>query len=192
MDFTKSEFQIFFSGVESDKYFGIVTKETNAVLMSYYYLRQQPKKKMKERYDSRPDLRILVDSGAHTFLQKEDKNPGEFKNKPEEFWDKYLQGYVDWARENKDHVFAVVELDLDSIVGQDKVEEWREKYFIPLEDEGIQVVYVWHPTQGEQEWEKMCKRFSFIGVSLQMDSTDMQRLVRQMNIAKRYGTRVHG
>jgi hypothetical protein len=189
--FDNEPFQIFFSGVESDSYFDIVTKETNAVLMSYLYIKSKPKKFMKERFAKRPDLRILIDSGAHTFL--EDKR-GEYANKGIDYWEKYIEGYVSFIRENKEHIFAAVELDIDSLVGTAKVEEWRTKYFEPLEAEGIQVIYVWHSIKGDAEWEKMCERYSFIGFSFREVSADftIKKLSKMFNLAKKYKARIHG
>lgn len=189
MDYNNSEFQIFFSGVEPPRYFDIVTTETNAILMSYHYIQRKGKKFLEECKKNREDMRMLVDSGAHTFIKKED----EYSKKPPEYWESYLEKYTQFARDNKDLVFAVVELDIDYLVGQEKVEEWREKYFRPLEEEGIQVIYVWHRVRGEANWEEMCKKYSYVGFSIQGDSDmTVDRCSKMVNIAKKYGTKVHG
>lgn len=188
-DYSKEIFQIFFSGVESDKYFEIVTKETNAVLMSYLYIKRKGKTFITNRIKEKPDLRLMIDSGVHTFLAKED----EYSKKPLEYWEKYLNEYVAFARSNKDNVFCIIELDLVDFVGREKILEWREKYFKPLEEEGIQVMYVWHDMEGADGWEYMCKNYKYIGFSLQGErAPDMPTCMRMMNTAKKYGTRVHG
>lgn len=187
--YAKSEFQIFFSGVESDSYFNIVTKESNAVLMSYLYIKRKGKNFISNRLKECPNLRLMVDSGVHTFLKKED----EYRKKPIEYWEKYLEEYTAYARSNRDFVFAIIELDLVDFVGTAKIEEWREKYFKPLEEEGIQVIYVWHETEGQARWEEMCKKYNYISFSLQGDrAPDMGTCIKMVNTAKRYGTRVHG
>lgn len=187
--FSKSEFQIFFSGVESDRYFDIVTNETNAVLMSYLYIKRKGKTFISNRAKERPGLRVMIDSGVHTFLKKED----EYRKKSLDYWEKYLLEYVEFARNNRDNVFAIIELDLVDFVGIDKIEEWRETYFRPLEEDGIQVMYVWHETEGQARWEEMCKKYSYIAFSLQGDrAPDMNTCIKMVNIAKKYGTRVHG
>lgn len=195
--FLNSEFQIFFSGVESDRYFDIVTEETNAVLMSYLYIQRKGKKFLQERFEKHPDLRLMIDSGAHTFIAKEDeyrKTAENYKKKHgTDYWENYLEKYTAFARENKEHVFAVVELDIDYLVGQEKVEEYREKYFKPLEEEGIQVIYVWHNIRGLQDWERMCNKYDYVGFSIQMDSDmTVDMATKMVNIAKRFGAKVHG
>lgn len=185
----QTPFCIFFSGVEPERYFEITTKETNTLLMSYHYFSRKGKKFVQDRFEKCPNLKLIIDSGAHTFIQKED----EYRKKPLEFWEKYLEGYVKWARENRDHVFAVVELDIDYIVGEDKVEEWREKYFEPLRADGIEVIYVWHTIRGEANWETMCQKYPYVGFSLQGDKDlTVDKCMRMANTARKYGSRIHG
>ena len=69
-------------------------------------------------------MKILIDSGAFTFF----KDP-QYKTKSLEWWETYLKNYTDFVRTHRDYVFACVELDIDSIVGAEQVQEWREKYF---------------------------------------------------------------
>ena len=189
MDYSKEPFSLFFSGVESDTYFEIATGETNTVLMSYLYIKRKGRKFLRDRIEKKPDLRLLVDSGAHTFLS--DKSKEDYSNKPIEYWEKYLEEYVRFARENKDNVFAVVELDIDSLVGTDKVNEWRKKYFEPLEEEGIQVCYVWHRIKGMDEWTRMCQKYSYVGFSFMEDGVG-ELAQKLYHTAKKYGARIHG
>jgi hypothetical protein len=187
-DYSKEPFALFFSGVESDRYFDIVTAESNTVLMSYLYFKRKPKKFLKERFDKCPELRLLIDSGAHTFLSKE-----EYFEKDVAYWEKYLTEYTAWIRENKDHVFAVVELDIDDLVGSAKVEEWREKYFAPLEEEGIQVIHVWHSVRGIKNWEQMCQKYQYVGFSMMGDKDlTVDKCSQMVNMARKHGARVHG
>jgi len=187
--YADSEFQIFFSGVEPPRYFEIAIENTNAILMSYHYMQRKGKSFLENCKTKRPDLRMLVDSGAHTFIKKED----EYRKKPIEYWETYLQKYTQFVRDNKDIVFAVVELDIDYLVGEEKVNEWRRKYFKPLEEEGIQVIYVWHANRGENGWEQMCKDNDYVGFSVQGDSDmSVDKCSKLVNIAKKYGTKVHG
>ena len=187
-DFSKEPFSLFFSGVQSDRYFDIVTKESLTVLMSYPYFKKMPKKFLKERVDRFPDLKMMIDSGAHTFIQDE-----KFAEKDIEYWENYLEEYTAWIRENKEVIFAAVELDIDYLVGQDVVDGWREKYFKPLEDEGIQVIYVWHNVRGEKDWERMCQQFRYIGFSMMGDSNlTIDKCNQMVNIAQKFGAKVHG
>lgn len=187
-DLAKKEFSLFFSGVESDSYFDIVMKESNNILMSYLYIQKKPKKFLQERFAEHPNVRLLLDSGVHTFYKKIE----DYKKKDLAWWENYLEKYTQFARDNREHVFAVVELDIDGIVGVAKVNEFREKYFKPLEADGIQVCYVWHQVRGEVEWERMCQTYSYVGFSLQEQDMTVEKCVRLSNIARKYGARIHG
>jgi hypothetical protein len=180
------EFRIFFSGTEPDSYFNIVAKESNAMLISYFHMKRLGRKFLKERLEKRPDLMLLVDSGAHTFFS------GKQDNYTDSDWEGYLTKYVEWARKNKEAIFAIVELDIDTIVGQKKVQEWRAKYFEPLEKDGINVCYVWHPSQGDKEWENMCKKYSYVGFSLKANDLPEQKIHKMFMTAKKYGALIHG
>lgn len=183
--------KIIISGVESNTYWNIVVNqcEMKTVLMSYHYLQGKPQSFLADRLEKTPDVKVFIDSGAHTFITNLDK----FEDKPMEFWEDYIVKYTDWVRANKDYIFACADLDIDVIVGQEQVDEWREKYFEPLEAEGVQVCYIWHGNRGEDGWEEMCKKYSYTGFSMQNDKdVTVQRLMKRINVAKKYNTRVHG
>lgn len=188
MDYKNSPFTLFISGSEPENYATIILKETPNILISYLYAQKKGKKFIKDRVAMNPELKLIVDSGAHTFLSR----PDEYRDKDLAYWEKYLEGYLQFARDNKDHIFAIVELDIDDLVGTAQVNEWREKYFEPLEKEGIQVCYVWHVIKGIEEWDRMCQKYSYIGFSYQEKSFSEQEVNRFFSSARKYGTRIHG
>lgn len=196
---------IIISGVESDRYWNIVVDqcEMKTVLMSYHYLQDKPSGflgKRLSKYETtdhvtkdgdtikKSKVKVFIDSGAHTFFQKFD----EYKKMDDKFWDDYLTKYTNWVRENKEYIFACANLDIDAIVGTDKVDEWNAKYFQPLEDEGVQVCYIWHTERGHSGWEDYCKKHSYIGLTMENDTLTIQQLMRLINVSKKYNTRVHG
>lgn len=181
---------IMISGVESDKYWNIVVEQCGVkyVLMSYHYMKSKPKDFLKKRLEKHPDVKVFIDSGTFTFVQKMD----EYKDKPDSFWEKYMTEYTEWVRYNKEHIFACADLDLDILVGTEKVDEWRKKYFEPLQKEGIEVCYIWHEERGMQGWEEMCRRYPYVGLSTENADFTLQKLMRMLNIAKKYNSRVHG
>lgn len=177
------------SGVESDSYWDIcLDAGFDRVLMSYHYLKTKPKRMIAERMKKRPDVKIMIDSGAYTFHDKEE----EYKDKPWEFWEKYATDYTNFIRANKEHIFCCVELDIANLVGFDKQDYIRKTYFDPLKEEGILVCYVWHEYDGEPFWEEMCKRYDFVAFSLQNSSSNERNIMKRINIARRYGALVHG
>lgn len=177
------------SGVEVDIYWDIAVKKcgVKTVLTSYQYLKNKPKDFLKKKLADNPDVKVFIDSGAHTFF----KDIDGYASKPKEFWDSYLEEYTNFARENKDYIFAIANLDIGLIVGEELEDEWNETIFEPLEEEGIQVCYIWHSFRGEQAWEEYAKKHSYIGLSNDFDAT-LQRLTKMTNIAKKYNARIHG
>lgn len=181
---------IIISGVESDTYFDIVVRKNNIrfVLMSYHYLQKKPKDFLAKRLEEFPDLKVFIDSGAHTFLTND-----EWFDKPASHWEPYLKDYRDFVISNSDYIFACANLDLEDIVGNDQVDAWNDEYFQPIEDSGVEVCYIWHHPRGETGWEEMCQKHSYIGMSMQADSSvTVQKLMRRMKVASKYNTRVHG
>ena len=177
------------SGVESDAYWDISVGEgIDRLLVSYLYIQRKGKKFLQNRLEKHPNIKLMIDSGAHTFHAKEE----EYKNKPMEFWEKYLENYTRFIRANKDYIFSCVELDIGNIVGFDKVDEFREKYFEPLKEEGILVCYVWHTYDGKKYWEYMCKKYDYVGFSLMNSSLSETEIMKMMSVARRYGALVHG
>lgn len=182
---------IIISGVESERYWDIVVRQCGMrfVLMSYHYLQKKPKDFLKKRIEEFPDLKVFIDSGAYTFLT----NSGKFQDKPLKFWEDYLQEYTDWVKDNREYIFACANLDIEFLVGNEQVDEWNDKYFLPVEEAGVEVCYIWHTPRGEQGWEQMCKKHSYIGMSMENDKEfTVQRLMKRMKVAQKYNTRVHG
>lgn len=177
------------SGVESDAYFDIAVNEgIDRLLMSFHYIQRKGKNFLRDRLSKHPNIKMMIDSGAHTFHAKEE----EFKDKPIEFWESYLERYVNFIKANKEFIFSCVELDIANIVGFEKVDYFRQKYFEPLKEEGILVCYVWHGYDGDAYWEEMCQRYDYIGFSLVNSSMDERDIIKKINTARKYGTLTHG
>lgn len=185
----RQESSLVMSGVESDSYWDIAINEgIGRLLVSFHYIQQKHRNFIKDRLEKNPHVKLMIDSGAHTFHAKED----EFSNKPLSFWENYLERYIKFILDNKDYIFACVELDIANIVGFDKVDYFREKYFEPLKEEGILVCYVWHEYDGMEYWETMCQRFDYVGFSLVNSSLSDNEITRMVNIARREGALIHG
>jgi len=93
---------------------------------------------------------FMLDSGAFTFMQNSKKAVD---------WDEYLTKYIDFINRNDVELFF--ELDIDSIVGYNRVLDLRER----LEKEtGKQCIPVWHPSRGKDEFIKMCQDYSYVAI----------------------------
>ena len=190
----KGDFTLFLSGVEPVENFNVASSVTKHVLLSYYYIRRRGLKEIEERLKKHRGMKILIDSGAFTFF----KDP-QYATKTLEWWETYLQNYTEFIKTHRDYIFACVELDIDSIVGAEQVEKWREKYFYPLEQEGINVIYLYHLDKDLDYFEQMCRQHAYVGFSyLEMkrnieDANEIELLVNSLfDIAKRYRTAIHG
>lgn len=79
----------------------------------------------------------LLDSGAFTFMS----------SGGHEDWDSYIERYADFINSNGIEKFF--ELDIDSIVGYERVKEYRRR----LERlTGRQCIPVWHISRGKEEY----------------------------------------
>ena len=147
MDY-KRPFTMFFSGVEYKTYLDIVHEEgVKAFLMSYEYAKTKGASHMKEY--AQMGLKIFIDSGAFTFMQ--DPKYSEYTI---EQWEKHIESYLKWARKHKDVIFAIANMDLEMIVGEEQVRIWNEKYFEPfMLETGIPVCFIWHTISEEIGWE---------------------------------------
>lgn len=191
-DIRKKEGELFFSGVEPNKHFEVAKELSNKMLMSYHYIQGRPEDFLQRIYKEKSDICLLIDSGAHTFL---DDKKSLYASKGVEFWEEYIGKYLEWAENNKEHIFAIVELDLQVLVGREKVAEWRENYFKPFESEtGIPVIYVWHGIDGITGWEELCMRNAYVGFSwLETSKTLMDKDISKMfSVARKYNALVHG
>jgi hypothetical protein len=191
----------FLSGVESGQHYqAAVDSGAKHMLMSYLYLTKQAPGTLDARKKANPQLNFMIDSGAHTLQLSMNKAPYNTWKIPD--FEKYVAAYVKWLRANKHLIFAAVELDvassLNRCTGRDPndpfgdtiVDDWREKLFRPLQDEGLDIIYVWHVAQGHQGWENLCANFAYVGLPGEMSKNEDFNVF--MSVAKRYTTKVHG
>lgn len=93
---------------------------------------------------------FLLDSGAFTFMQSRKNNMD---------WEEYVERYADFIKRNK--IQKYFELDIDAIVGYEKVKEYRKKLENLI---GWQSIPVWHRYRGYQEWLRLCKEYPYIAI----------------------------
>ncbi len=165
MDYTRP-LSIFYSGVEQESYLDILYGlGIRNFLMSYEYLKGRGVSQLKKY----PDMHLFIDSGAYTY-----QNDPKYEEYTEEQWVKQIKTYLEWAKKHKDQIFAIADLDLQYLpnVGYEKVYEWRKTYFEPfMLETGIPVCFIYHE-DGLDQWEYMCKRYPYVGLSLAIDKVD--------------------
>lgn len=92
---------------------------------------------------------FLLDSGAFTFMNG--KGTAEFEE--------YLSKYIEFIRKHDIRYFF--ELDVDSVVGYEKVKEYRKRLEAETEKKCIPV---WHKSRGKEEFLKMCDEYDYVAI----------------------------
>lgn len=184
MDYTRP-LTIFYSGVEYESYLDILYDlGIRNFLMSYEYLKGKGIHQLKKY----PDMHLFIDSGAYTYNQ--DPKYAEYTV---EQWEKQIEEYLAWAEKHKNQIFAIADLDIQYLVGYEKVVEWRKKYFEPfMLRTGLPVCFIYHE-EGLDIWEYMCKRYPYVGISLNIDrEVDETELRNKFKIAEKHNALVQG
>jgi len=115
------------------------------ILESFYYADQDQIEKLMPYFGD-----FMLDSGAFTFMQ----NKGTHVE-----WEDYLERYADFIKRNKVEKFF--ELDIDSVIGYDRVLTMRSK----LERmTGKQCIPVWHISRGKDDFLRMCDEYGYVAI----------------------------
>lgn len=99
---------------------------------------------------------FMLDSGAFTFMGGFDFTKNDNVNV---VWEEYVEKYIDFI--NRHNIDKFFELDIDSVVGYDKVKEYREMI---EKGTGKQPIPVWHSTRGIDEFVKSCEEYPYVAL----------------------------
>ena len=164
-----------FLAATSDKSFIANITDSKYILESFYYFQewQIPLIKKSEMF--------LLDSGAFTFMSGKKSND----------FDGYLTRYIEFIK--KHDVKYFFELDIDSVVGYDKVKKLRKR----LEKEtGKKCIPVWHKSRGKDEFLKMCDEYDYVAiggiVTKEITKDQYPFFTWFLNEAHKRGCKVHG
>ena len=154
----------------------IIKKHRPFILESYYYVDEDTERLIPYFGD------FLLDSGAFTFMQGT-RGPVN--------WDDYIGNYARFIVRNK--VEKYFEMDIDTVVGYDKVKEYRKK----LERlTGRKSIPVWHKSRGVEEFKKMCDEYDYVAiggiVSGEIRRDEYSIFPALIKEAHRKNTKVHG
>lgn len=126
--------------------------------------------------------KFMLDSGAFSFMQG---------NGGKQNFDEYLERYITFINQNKVDLFF--ELDIDSVVGYEKVKEYRRRL---EKGTGKQCIPVWHKSRGKDEFLKMCDEYSYVAiggiVSKEITSKEYKYFPWFINEAHRRNAKIHG
>lgn len=125
---------------------------------------------------------FLLDSGAFTFMQG---------NSTHLDWNAYIERYAAFIVRND--IQKYFELDIDSVVGYEKVKEFRNT----LERlTNRPCIPVWHKSRGIAEWSRMCDEYKYVAiggiVSKEIKPEHYKAFPHMIAEAHRRGAKVHG
>lgn len=195
--------RIIFAGADSPKVMDLMAwAKVRSILLSFYYIRKR-KNVDWAAYLSQFEF-VMIDSGAHTFkagagVTKHSKTKAGseliLSDDPVER-DKivypYMDEYAEWIVKYQDYISTYVEMDIDELVGKEKCDEYRE-YMLSKgmpKDKMMPVFHTQKPAVDTlEDFEKWCKEYQYCCVSF---GGVYMGFVPLFNIAKKYGTKVHG
>lgn len=135
--------KIFLSALENGNNELILQRPLLWNLMSFYYIKG--KRQLADEIRDKSEL-IMIDSGAHSFQKGTKVN-----------WVEYTKQYAQFIKEfDRPNVVGYFEMDVDNIIGYDKVLELRKI----LESVSDKIIPVWHKNRGIAEFKKMCHDYS--------------------------------
>lgn len=62
------------------------------------------------------NVKFLIDSGAHTY-----QNDLKYQDYDIDYWENHLRNYLNWAKKNREYIYAIVSFDFENLVGADVV-----------------------------------------------------------------------
>lgn len=126
---------------------------------------------------------FLLDSGAFTYMNGSDSSKIN--------WYEYIERYADFINKNKVEKF--IEVDIDSIVGYEKVKELRK---LLIQKTNKLPIPVWHKSRGKDEFIKMAEEFPYIalgGIAIKtIKRTEYKFFPWFIDIAHKNNTKIHG
>lgn len=157
----------------------IKLKDLN-ILESYYYLQNNADFMRLVPYINS----FLLDSGAFSFIQ------GKHNERTD--WDRYIENYASFI--NYHDIKLFFELDIDSIVGIEKVNDFRDRL---QKLTGKPPIPVWHRNRGKQYFIDMCKEYPYVtlgGIAIKEIKRDVFEKVFPwfISTAHKYGAKIHG
>lgn len=144
-------------------------------LMSFYSLSAKNWNEILEKNNH-----LLVDSGAYSFQRGKEVN-----------FDEFCQRFKEFIKENTNNpkIVGFFELDIDNIVGYEKVLEYRRI----LESVSDKIIPVWHGNRGISDYIEMCKKYSGkrVAITALGEDIDISQYNHFINTAHKYGCKIH-
>lgn len=154
----------------------IIREHKPYILESFYYADEDTERLLPHFGE------FLLDSGAFTFMMNSNRAVN---------WEEYIEQYADFIKRNNiQHFF---ELDIDTVVGYDKVKEYRKRLERLAEKPCIPV---WHKSRGFEEYKKMCDEYNYVAiggiVAKEIKPEHYGAFPMMIREAHKRGAKVHG
>lgn len=160
------------------------------VLDSYYYLRNCNDKTLKKLFSyikSDKCRTFILDSGAFTYMESA-KVSDKLIN---DDFEQYVRDYCDFI--NKWDIEHFVEMDIDLVVGIEKVEEYRRTI---ERSTGKPVIPVFHRERGEEYFHRMCENYDYVAVGGLVGTTYARKHYHYLqwfiDVAHKNNAKIHG
>ena len=128
---------------------------------------------------------VMVDSGAFTLRQQKKGNID---------WDAYIDSYAEFVVNN--NIKRFIELDIDNVVGYERVKEFRRTLEHKTQKRCIPV---WHFTRGKEDFLRMCDEYDYVALGGLVGKKTAKRLSEYkkafpwfINEAHKRGAKIHG
>ena len=134
---------------------------------------------------------FMLDSGAFTFMEQKAHGVKAKIDNASMQWDDYVRRYADFILEHNIDLFF--ELDIDVVVGLDRVHQLRD---LLEQRTGKRSIPVWHKSRGLDNWKQIVKEYDYVAIG-GIVSGEIRRAERKFfnpmcDIAHANNTRVHG
>lgn len=190
---------IYLAGWEASTTYGLKMQKGLNIFLSYFYSKRAEKALTLAQTKDRGT--ITIDSGAHTFFINQGMVNASHKAKVDRARrqdrqlpaiDKYHAAYVEWVKKWQNLFDYFVELDLQELVGHQKIMQWRERW----QREGLahKLITVYHYSDTWKQFEQMVADSQSKYVATQgfrMDEHDINYL-KLVGYCYKRGVRVHG
>jgi hypothetical protein len=154
----------------------VLERERPSLLQSFYYDRTRTLSNVSDD--------IMYDSGAFTMFSS-------CKNTSSIDWNAYADEYADFIRNN--NIKLYIELDIDSIVGYERVKILRRRI---EERVGWQCIPVWHKSRGLIDFFNSCTKYKYVSiggiVSKEIKASEYFHLKTLINEAHKRDCKIHG
>lgn len=124
---------------------------------------------------------FMLDSGAFSFIQS-----GKHPN-----LENYIARYIKYINDNDVKLFF--ELDIDKLIGYDRVKEIRRRLEV---ETGKRPIPVWHKRLGKEEFLRMCDEYDYVAIGGIVSKEIMPRQYKYLPAfireAHKRGTKIHG